>query len=101
MFSVQNAGIHYISTVWKSEKNQTQSSAERAWEDSDSNDEHHSHRSSSTVSSRSNSMSLKPVDHTAAGHMRSSTFGNQLWLEISENVRTVEVRSVWFLSVLK
>ncbi|KAH0832273.1 hypothetical protein J3R83DRAFT_13266 [Lanmaoa asiatica] len=65
-------------------------------EDGDSDDETHSHRSTpSTVPSRSNSMSPKPTEHAtaAAGHRRSSTFGNQPWAAIHENATAAKVVS--------
>jgi len=91
MFAAQN-GTHPVSTAQEllgEEKNQAQSSA-TPHEDGDSDDEHHSHRSTSTVPSRSNSMSPKPVTRAAASHRRSSTFGNQPWVAIHENVTTAK-----------
>jgi len=59
-------------------------------EDGDSDDEPHSHQgTSSTVPSRSNSMSPRPVERPSAGHRRSSTFGNQPWTAIHENAAKV------------
>lgn len=51
-------------------------------DEGDSEDKLHSPRSPSTASSRSQLMSPKPVKHTTAGHMRSSTFGNHPWTPI-------------------
>lgn len=59
-------------------------------EDGDSEDEHHSQRSTpSTVPSRLHSMSPKPIQRPPAGHRRSSTFGNQPWASIHENAAKV------------
>ena len=64
-------------------------------DEGDSDDEHHSHRSmSSTIPSRSNSMSPKPVEPaTTTGHRRSSTFGNQPWVAIHGKATVAKVVS--------
>lgn len=61
-------------------------------EDGDSDDEPHSHRStSSTIPSRSTSMSPKLVERPVTYHRRSSTFGNQPWAAIHENAVAAKV----------
>lgn len=62
-------------------------------DEGDSDDELHSQNSTSTVPSRSHSMSPKLVEHTTAGHRRSSTFGNQPWTPIHGNVTGAKVVS--------
>lgn len=61
-------------------------------DEGDSDDDHYSHRStSSTVPSRSNSISPKPIKHVNTGHKRSSTFGSQPWVAIHGNATKAKV----------
>lgn len=92
MFASQNKN-HRVSVG--QEKNFMQSLT-APQEDGDSDDDHHSHRSTSTVPSRTHSMSPNPVERPSAGHRRSSTFGNQPWAAMHENAAKVVCSSCRF-----